>query len=221
MEKQQELQNLLNEMEKQRLEDTKLLQRLENSIRKLKCENFQESANQAIPSTSIGNPCMECSEHSLNRFPNVPNVVATSSVPNISERYGLRFGDIAQSFKKFNGECHMSVRAWLKHFNEQSQVFRLSPFEKLIYAKRLMDGTAALFVEYESKATDFERLAEELIDEYGKNINSALTHQKLQERRKKKNETVIEYLYGMLSIASSSEIDIAAIITYNKTYNRL
>lgn len=93
-------------------------------------------------------------------------------------------------------------------------MFQFSPLEKLVYAKRLMEGTAKLFVEMESKATSFEQLTQELIIEYGKLINSALIHQKLQERRKKKEETPTQYLYEMLAIAAQANIDQAAIITY-------
>lgn len=43
---------------------------------------------------------------------------------------------------------------------------------------------------------------------------SALIHRKLQERKKKKEETPTQYLYEMLAIASQTEVDTAAIISY-------
>lgn len=77
-----------------------------------------------------------------------------------------------------------------------------------------MKGTAKLFVEYESQATNWNDLGREIIDEFGQKINSAVIHQKLQDRKIKRDETSIEYLYAMLAIASHSEIDVPAIITY-------
>lgn len=52
-----------------------------------------------------------------------------------------------------------------------------------------MDGTAKNFVEFESSAICYEQLVKELIDEFGKSMNSALIHQKLQDRKKKRDET--------------------------------
>lgn len=126
----------------------------------------------------------------------------------------MRFDDIIKTFKKFKGDCHLNIFTWLRNFKEQSEVFHLSPLEKFVYAKRLMDGTAKSFVEFESTAINFVQLEAELIEEYGKSVNSALIHQKLQERKKKKDETPTQYLYEMLSIAAQTDIDTAAIITH-------
>lgn len=126
----------------------------------------------------------------------------------------LRFDDIQRSFKEFHGDKHLSIDSWLRHFIDQSEIFNLDDFEKFVYAKRLLKGTAKLFVEFESKATNWEELARELIDEFDRKVNSALIHHRLQERKKKQDETSTEYLYEMLSIASLTDIDIPAIITY-------
>lgn len=77
-----------------------------------------------------------------------------------------------------------------------------------------MKGTVKLFVDYESKATTWNDLRIELEKEFGKTINSALIHQKLRKRKKNEEETSMRYLYEMLSIASQSDIDVRAIITY-------
>lgn len=56
-----------------------------------------------------------------------------------------------------------------------------------------MEGQAKLFLEYESNATTWSALKDELVDEYGKELNSAMIHKQLSERKKKSNETSIEY----------------------------
>lgn len=114
--------------------------------------------------------------------------------PTSSLKINLPFDAIAKSFKRFKGDCHVSIVYWLRHFNEQSEIFKFSPLEKFVFAKQLMDGTAKSFIEFESRATSFDQLAKELIDEIGKSVNSALFHQKLQEWRKEKDETPIQYL---------------------------
>lgn len=135
--------------------------------------------------------------------------------PNQSnQRHRLRFDDIAASFKKFRGDKHISIYTWFQHFNEQSELFEFSQLEKFVYAKKLMVDTAKSFVEYECSAINYRQLENELIQEFGKSVNSALIHQKLQERKKKRDETSTQYLYEMMAIASQTNIDTAAIITY-------
>lgn len=182
----QEIQNLLDEMERQRNEEIALLRELQASIGSLKQE-IPDSPKNHIPNmitTNVNNLNAECCR----------------------QRDNLRFEDIAASFKKFRGDRHINIRSWLKHFGEQCEVFHLSPLEKFVYAKRLMEGTAQYFIEFESVATNFEQLEVELIGEFGESINSALIHQKLQERKKRDDETPTQYLYEMLSIASQSNM---------------
>lgn len=131
-----------------------------------------------------------------------------------NRRHNLRFDDIANSFKKFKGDYYINVFAWLQHFDEQSKVFQFTPLEKFVFSKKLLEGRAKNFVEFESSATCYEELAKELMNEFGKSINSSLIHRKLQDRKKKKDETPIQYLYEMFALASQSDLDTAAIITY-------
>lgn len=215
----EELDGLLTEMEKQRNEEIQQLNRIQTLLAAVKQESevsvIQPSCSQKINS-ECSNQSTVVSSDKLTEALNKISMVLESIVPE--KNHNVRFEDIARSFKKFHGDSHLNIYSWLQHFNGQSAVFQLSPFEKLIYAKRLMDGNAKLFVELESKATNFEQLTAELIIEYGKSINSALTHQKLQARKKKNSETPIQYLYEMLSIASQSDIDIAAIVVESKAF---
>lgn len=97
---------------------------------------------------------------------------------------GLRYEDIKFAMKKFNG------------------------------AKRMMEDAAKLFIEYESKSTNWLALKVELLEEFGRNQNSAMIHEKLRNNQKKEEDSLMEYLYEMLSIASKGDIDIAATLTY-------
>lgn len=93
-------------------------------------------------------------------------------------------------------------------------MFHLDEIQKFIFAKRVIEGSAKLFIEYENKATTWNTLKAELKAEFGSSLNSALVHQQLAMRKKKNTETSTEYLYEMLSIGSSGNVDHAAIITY-------
>lgn len=126
----------------------------------------------------------------------------------------MRFEDVEKSFKEFHGNGQMSVLSWIEQFTNQADLFNLDCFQRFAYAKRLMKGTAKLFVEYESKAKTWSELRSEMTCEFGKKLNSAIIHQRLKERKKKRNETNIEYMYEMIKTGKQGEVDDAAIIAY-------
>lgn len=133
---------------------------------------------------------------------------------SFNQRRSVRFDDVEKTFKRFTGSSHINFNAWLTHFEEQSLLYDLTLIEKFIFAKRLMKNEAKLFIEFESQAKNYNELVQELKNEFGRKTNSAIIHQKLRSRPKKKEETPIQYLYEMLSLAAHSDIDHAAIITY-------
>lgn len=90
----------------------------------------------------------------------------------------------------------------------------MTKLQKMIYAKNLLEDSAKLFVEYESKARNWETLKNELRQEYMKTSNSLLIHQRLAERKKKTDETAIKYLYEMLNIGQQGNVEIQAILTH-------
>lgn len=131
---------------------------------------------------------------------------------SIVMRNSLRFNDIESAFKRFDGTGLTNIETWTKQFNDRSNVLQLNELEKFIFARKLMEGRAKLFTEYESTATTYNELVDELLEEFGDDTNSALIHEILRKRRKKSDETVIEYYYEMMSIASRSKLESAALI---------
>lgn len=176
--------------------------------RQTSCSLCNKERCKSIVSTCRVSQSSNCPDENVGASHTV-NLVPTNPV-----HHSLRFEDVIKSFKQFKGDYHISIFSWLLHFNEQSGIFNLSSLEKFVYAKRLMSGSAKHFIEYESKAVTFDQLAAELIEEYGNSANSALVHQKLRERKKRRDESTTQYLYEMLAIASQSEVDTAAIISY-------
>lgn len=77
-----------------------------------------------------------------------------------------------------------------------------------------MTGTAQLFMKYESQARTFYDFASELQTEFGNKQNSAVTHEKPRNRRKRRNETMTEYLFSMLALAAEGDVDLQAVLTY-------
>lgn len=136
---------------------------------------------------------------------------STSTMQCVTKN-NLRFTDVEEIFNKFEGDGIMNIQHWIEQFEEKSKMLELTPLEKLIYARKLMQGKAKLFTNLESKATTFSQFSSELLEEYGEKENSALIHEVLQRRRKKSEESETQYYYAMLTIASKSNIDELALI---------
>lgn len=132
----------------------------------------------------------------------------------LNQRKTVRFDEVEKTFRRFSGNSHENFNNWLTHFEEQCLLYELNSREQFIFSKRLMIKDVKSYIEYESKAKNYLELKQELSKEFGQTINSAIIHQKLRERKKKKEESFTEYFYEMLSLASHSNIDHAAIITY-------
>lgn len=158
-----------------------------------------------VPSTSTQN-------QSLTESIRLLTEAVTQSL-NI-QRPTTKFEDVGRSFKKFTGISHVNFNSWEKHFEEQSLLYQLNEVEKFIFAKRLMEKDAKLFIDFESEARNWNELKSELRNEFGQKINGAIIHQRLKDRKENENETTNEYFYEMLSLAAHSDIDHAAIITY-------
>lgn len=126
----------------------------------------------------------------------------------------MRFEDVEKSFKTFNGDRSGNIKKWITQFSDQADLLELNEFQRFVYAKRLMRETAKLFIDHESKAKSWPELKAELTKEFGSRVNAAGIHRKLGEKRKKKEETVTQYLYDMMALASQADFDDTALIAY-------
>lgn len=75
-----------------------------------------------------------------------------------------------------------------------------------------MAGNAKLFTDYESNATSIDEFLNELKTEFKKKVNSALIHDLLRERKKKNDESTLQYFYEMMAIASRTNMEPEAIM---------
>lgn len=61
----------------------------------------------------------------------------------------LTFKNVEGTLKKFSGDDHTDVRRWLKKFEEMAALCEWNNVQKVAYAKRLLEGSAELFIECE------------------------------------------------------------------------
>ena len=61
----------------------------------------------------------------------------------------LTFKDVEETMETFSGDNSISVKEWLKEFEELAALCDWSDIQKVIYGKRLLSGPAKLFIKFE------------------------------------------------------------------------
>ncbi|XP_071052496.1 uncharacterized protein [Onthophagus taurus] len=129
-------------------------------------------------------------------------------------KFVLTFKDVEDAVSTFNGRDNCSVEKWLEEFEETAILMGWNDVEKLIYGKRLLKDDALLFIKSEPMIKSWKILKNKLKKEYGQTINSAALHKMLTTRKKRKDETITQYLLEMRQIASRGYIEEDALIDY-------
>lgn len=126
----------------------------------------------------------------------------------------LTFKDVEDALVTFSGDGTQSVRRWFVLFEETAELCFWTSAQKVIYAKRLLRGSAKLFANFECHARSYCDLRRALIEEFDKTLNSRQIHKELSTMTKKTDETYQEYIYRALELASHAEIETEAKIQY-------
>lgn len=66
------------------------------------------------------------------------------------ERCLLTFKDVEDSIDTFSGDDGKNIKQWIKDFDETATLCQWNDVQKTIYARRLLRGSARLFVKYEA-----------------------------------------------------------------------
>ncbi|GFU47498.1 retrovirus-related Pol polyprotein from transposon 17.6 [Trichonephila clavipes] len=92
----------------------------------------------------------------------------------------------------------------------------ISSSQKLIFAKRLVCGTAKSFLFSQRNLNTYESFKKALIEEFSDSVTSIEIHRELEKRKMYKTETLMQYFNSMRELANrcDSKIDEASIIQY-------
>lgn len=132
----------------------------------------------------------------------------TESPPQIS------FNDLEKSMSTFSGDDTYGISTWIKDFEDVASLMQWSKMEKLIYGKRLLTGTARLFLRTLGTQDSWDSLKRELMEEFGCKLNSAAIHKLLAARKLKPSETLQQYFLTMKEMAMHGSIEDEALIEY-------
>ena len=132
----------------------------------------------------------------------------------MTHRAAMTFRDVEGVLHPFSGDDDHDVRKWSDEFEDTAELCEWSDMHQAIYARKLLRGSAKLFVGYEDCKHSWGLLKEALLREFSPRIDSHVVHRKLQQRRKKSNESYHEYCYKMLEIGSQVKMDMSAVTQY-------
>ncbi|GFX93452.1 retrovirus-related Pol polyprotein from transposon 297 [Trichonephila clavipes] len=125
--------------------------------------------------------------------------------------------DISATSRKFTGEDFYSVNSFFRDVEENFDLFpAISSSQKLIFAKRLVCGTAKSFLFSQRNLNTYESFKKALIEEFSDSVTSIEIHRELEKRKMYKTETLMQYFNSMRELANrcDSKIDEASIIQY-------
>lgn len=122
--------------------------------------------------------------------------------------------DVEDSLTFFTGDDKYSILDWIAEFSDMSTMLKWNDLQQVIYAKRMLKGSAKKFVSCEKGITSWEILCERLRVEFHKEVNSATIHAQLTQRKRSAGENNRQYLYAMQEIAKQGKIEDVAVIQY-------
>lgn len=128
-------------------------------------------------------------------------------------RSNFVFKDIEDSVSKFSGDDHFTIVRWLNEFEETSALLGWNNLQNFVYAKRLLTGTAKLFLR-SSSAKIWSPLKNLLREEFEIKVSSGDIQRMLMKTKMKHDENIHHYILRMKEIAAMAEIEDKVIMEY-------
>lgn len=126
----------------------------------------------------------------------------------------VTFSDVQDSLRPFTGDDSGSIVKWVEDFEDLADLCSWSELHKFLYGKRLLQGTALDFVRGENGLRSWSELRDRLLNEFRCRLSTADVHRQLSSRRKRADETLLQYLYKMREIATHGNIEDESVIDY-------
>ncbi|CAK1589138.1 unnamed protein product [Parnassius mnemosyne] len=126
----------------------------------------------------------------------------------------ISFKDLEKSMNIFTGDDTHPIETFIDEFEDTAKIMKWTTVEKLVYVKRLLDGTAKLFLRSLGRLKDYALFKKSFMEEFGPKIHSAIIHKKLASRKMKYDETYQQYFLSMKELALHGKVEDAALIAY-------
>ena len=124
----------------------------------------------------------------------------------------LTFEDVEDSLKKFSGDDLPNVTQWIRDFEEMAEVCGWSDIHMVVFARRLLTGSAQAFVRQKRCMKSWAKFKMALVDEFEDVVSDRQIHQELARRTKRADESLLQYMYSMRELAGQGRVDIQSVI---------
>ncbi|GFW89038.1 retrovirus-related Pol polyprotein from transposon 17.6 [Trichonephila clavipes] len=125
----------------------------------------------------------------------------------------IRFEDLQTFFQKYNLE--ISIQLFIRNFESTCDSFNIPKKQKILFIIKLVDGAVKTYIQSQSIPKSFYELKNNLIREFGTQVNTAEIHLQSSKTEKTSKETHIEYT------GSSVNIILKNIISQIKGYHNV
>ncbi|XP_043279405.1 uncharacterized protein K02A2.6-like [Venturia canescens] len=122
--------------------------------------------------------------------------------------------DVEGSISHFSGDNELQIERWIDEFEDMAMLLQWSDLQKVIYAKRLLKGSAKQYIALKKGLTTWKLVKRRLIKEFETKMNSAWVHAQLSKRKRFSNETPRQYVYAMSTIANQGDVEEEAVMQY-------
>ena len=126
----------------------------------------------------------------------------------------LTFEDVEDSLKKFSGDDLPNVTQWIRDFEEMAEVCGWSDIHMVVFARKLLTGSAQAFVRQKRCMKSWAKFKKALVDEFEDVVSDRQVHQELARRTKRADKNLLQYMYSMREIAGKGRVDTQSLIDY-------
>ena len=124
----------------------------------------------------------------------------------------LTFEDVKDSLGKFSGDDVPNVSQWIRDFEEMAEVCGWSDIHMVVFARKLLTGSAQAFARQERCTKSWAKFKKALVDEFPDIVSDREVHQELGHRTKRTDESLLQYMYNMREIAGQGRVDTQSVI---------
>ena len=118
------------------------------------------------------------------------------------------------SLEKFSGDDLPNVTQFIRDFEEMAEVCGWSDIHMVVFARKLLTGSAQAFVRQERCTKSWAKFKKALVDEFEDIVSDRQIHQELAHRTKRADESLLRYMYSMREIAGQGRVDTQSVIDY-------
>ena len=101
------------------------------------------------------------------------------------------------SLEKFSGDDLPNVTQFIRDFEEMAEVCGWSDIHMVVFARKLLTGSAQAFVRQEQCMKSWAKFKKALVDEFEDIVGDRQVHQELAHRTQRADESLLQYMYSM------------------------